>query len=120
MEAVAAYLTTVRRSQKMSRAKLAELAGTTEMTILRIEKQGQEPAGPLLVRIVDALKAPWDIVTRLMKDETADVEDALEHVLNEARENNATIVNPDFNRFLDLVAGGVSPQDAARILRNEP
>lgn len=118
MQAVAEYLTTIRRSQKMSRARLADLAGTTEMTILRIEKQGQEPGGPLLVRIVSALKGSWDIVTKLI-DGKEDADDLLDRVLSEVQEAGVTST-PDFNRFLDLVADGMSPQEAARRVRESP
>lgn len=119
MQAVAEYLTTIRRSQKISRAKLAELAGTTEMTILRIEKQGQEPGGPLLVRLMRELKGSWDVVTKLMS-ETGDDEDALERVLSDVQQSGPIAPNPDFSRFLDLVAGGMSPQEAAQRVRDQP
>lgn len=112
MANVAGYLMTLRQSKRLSRAKLAERVGTTEMSILRIETQGQEPSGSLLVRLIDALGGSWDIVTRLIAD---DQEDALERVLSEAEQVSGPIQTDDrFDRFLELVASGMAPEDAAR------
>lgn len=116
---VATYLTTLRAAKGLSRARLAEMVGATEMSILRIEKQGQEPGGPLLVRLIDVLGGSWDVITRLVKVD--DGEDALELVLSEAQAAGATPRDPEaFNRFLQLVSDGMSPQDAAKIALGSP
>jgi transcriptional regulator with XRE-family HTH domain len=116
---VATYLTTLRAAKGYSRSRLAELVGTTEMSILRIEKQGQEPGGPLLVRLIEVLGGSWDVVTRLVKAD--DGEDALELVLSEAQATGAQPRDPAaFSQFLQLVSDGMSPQDAARIALGRP
>lgn len=119
MSNLASYLTTLRASQGMSRARLAEAVGTTEMTILRIERHGQEPSGGLLVRLIDTLHGSWDVVTRLIN--TDDSADALELVLSEAQATGARPVDAArLNRFLELVASGSSLEDAARAALNQP
>lgn len=116
---VASYLTTLRAAKGFSRARLAEIVGTTEMTVLRIEKHGQEPGGGLLVRLIDALGGSWDIVSRLVRAD--DDDDALELVLAEAQAVGAEPADPArLNRFLELVAEGATLEDAARAALGRP
>lgn len=65
MEALGTYFATLRGSK--SRAKLAAEAGISEMSILRIEVQNQEPKAEALVALVGALKARWEDVEYLLK-----------------------------------------------------
>lgn len=116
---VSTYLTTLRAAKGLSRARLADMVGTTEMSILRIEKQGQEPGGPLLVRLIEVLNGSWDVVTRLVKAD--DSEDALELVLSQAQATGSTVDDPErFSHFLQLVSEGMSPQEAARRALQRP
>jgi transcriptional regulator with XRE-family HTH domain len=65
MDALGTYFATLRGSK--SRAKLAAEAGISEMSILRIEVQNQEPKAEALVALVGALKARWEDVEYLLK-----------------------------------------------------
>jgi transcriptional regulator with XRE-family HTH domain len=119
MHNLATYLTTLRASHGFSRARLADLVGTTEMTILRIERHGQEPGGGLLVRLIDTLGGSWDVVTRLIKADDSD--DALQIVLSEAQATGARPIDADrLSRFLELVAEGSTLEDAARAALSRP
>lgn len=116
---VASYITTLRAAKGWSRARLADAVGTTEMSILRIEKHGQEPGGGLLVRLIETLEGSWDIVTRLVRAD--DDDDALDLVLAEAQATGAEPADPArLNRFLELVADGSSLEDAARAALGRP
>lgn len=52
MAAIAAYVRQLRDAQDISRSRLAELVGTSDNNIWRIEEQGQEPRGGLLLLII--------------------------------------------------------------------
>lgn len=69
MTAVAAYFVTLRKQQNITRSGLAKRIGTTEMTILRIEEEGQEPRAELLAALANALNAEWDVVQGLLLGE---------------------------------------------------
>lgn len=118
MVTVAAYLADLRTSRKISRARLAEMVGTTEMSILRIEKQGQEPSGALLVRLVAALGASWEVITKLVDspDDEASRVAAIAALTPEAAtpEEDARL-----SRLIDLLAEGVPPDEAARRVQRE-
>lgn len=116
---VGAYVMHLRTARGFSRAKLAEMVGSTEMNLLRVEKQGQEPSAGLLIRLITTLNGSWDIVTRL--EILPDTEDALEEVIAETKATGATSTDISvFTRFLDLVESGVSPADAAKRAREQP
>lgn len=74
MEAAAAYFQARRKRLGWSRARLATELGITEMSVYRIEAQGQRPEPELLARLVRALRARWDFVERLLLDEATAVE----------------------------------------------
>lgn len=116
---VGAYVLHLRVSRGLSRAKLADLVGSTEMNLLRVEKQGQEPSAGLLIRLMTALHGSWEVVSKL--ESMPDSEDALEQVLSE---NSPSALSPSemttFSRFLDLVEAGVAPSDAAKRVREQP
>jgi transcriptional regulator with XRE-family HTH domain len=115
MPTLATYLMELRTQRRLSRARLAELVGSTEMSILRIEKQGQEPSGPLLVRMVRALGASWDVVTRLIElpDSASDAERD-EAIAALTPEDASPEEEARLNRLIDLLAQGVPPDEAAR------
>ena len=121
MPTLATYLMELRTQRRLSRARLAELVGSTEMSILRIEKQGQEPSGPLLVRMVRALGASWDVVTRLIElpDSASDAERD-EAIAALTPEDASPEEEARLNRLIDLLAQGVPPDEAARrVLRGQ-
>ena len=113
---VGAYVLHLRTARGLSRAKLAEMVGSTEMNLLRVEKQGQEPSAGLLIRLITTLSGSWDIVSSL--EAVPDSEDALEKVIAEVKVKGAALAEVSvFTRFLDLVESGMSPSDAARRAR---
>jgi transcriptional regulator with XRE-family HTH domain len=73
--AASAYIRTLREARHLSRAKLAAIAGTHESQIERIEKEGQDTRGSLLVAIVRALRGNLNQVGQLMLDVSATAED---------------------------------------------
>jgi transcriptional regulator with XRE-family HTH domain len=75
MTAVASYLRALREGRAMSRARLAALLDTSEVTIWRIEHAHQEPSGSLLVGFVRAVRGSTEQVADLMLDKEATEED---------------------------------------------
>ncbi len=117
--AVGAYLMELRerRRPKMSRARLADLVGTTAMNISRIER-GQEPGGELLVRLVTTLNGSWDTVTQLMlSDDMSDPD--IQALVDEQQRRMPGSLSDEivFNRLLDLLESGVDPAEAVRRAR---
>jgi transcriptional regulator with XRE-family HTH domain len=121
MITLAAYLLELRTRRRMSRARLAELTGTTEMSILRIETKGQEPSGPLLVRLVGALGASWDAVTQLVDSPDAGSDEERSRIVAALVPDDASSdEEARLNRLIDLLADGVPPDEAARrVLRGQ-
>jgi transcriptional regulator with XRE-family HTH domain len=76
IEAVGAYLQRLRQKKEMSRIQLATLVGTTETSLWRIESGKQEPRGPLLFALVNAVGGRIEDVQKLLLDETATKDDA--------------------------------------------
>ena len=68
--ATAAYFRVLRETAGKSRAKLAAELGVSEMSIWRIEEEGQEPKAELLTGLVRALKARWEDVEYLLSKKT--------------------------------------------------
>lgn len=75
MRAVGAYLGTLREGRKISRQALAASVGTSVSQLFRIEEEGQETRGSLLIAIVAALRGKLDDVMTLMLDKNATAED---------------------------------------------
>jgi len=121
MMTLATYLLDLRTRRRLSRARLADLVGTTEMSILRIETKGQEPSGPLLVKLVNALGASWDVVTRLVDlPDLASDEERIKAIESLASEDASPEEEARLNRLIDLLAQGVPPDEAARrVLRGQ-
>lgn len=69
MEAAANLFQARREHLKWSRAKLAGMLGVSEMSVFRIEKQGQRPEPELLARLVRVLSLRWDDVERALLGE---------------------------------------------------
>lgn len=61
--ALGAYFWTLRGAR--SRADLAAEMGVSEMSILRIETQGQKPKSDMLKKLVAALHARWEDIDYL-------------------------------------------------------
>lgn len=74
MPAIAAYVRQLRDAQDISRSRLAEIVGTTDNNIWRIEEQGQEPRGGLLLLIVRALNGSLDDAAELLRDDATENE----------------------------------------------
>lgn len=72
MNAVTAYIRQLRKDRHMSRAKVAMLAGVSENTVYRVERNEQEPSGPLLVKLVAAVRGHFDDASQLVLDADAD------------------------------------------------
>ena len=121
MMTLAAYLLELRTRRRMSRARLAELVGTTEMSILRIETKGQEPSGSLLVKLVGALGASWDAVTQLVNTpDTANAAERSSIIAALVPDDASADEEARLNRLIDLLAEGVPPDEAARrVLRGQ-
>lgn len=75
MTAFAAWVEARRDTLKWTRAKLALELGISEMSVYRIERQGQQPEPELLARIVTTLQGSWSTVRDLLLSETATNED---------------------------------------------
>jgi transcriptional regulator with XRE-family HTH domain len=82
IEAVGAYIQRLRQKKDMSRIHLAKLVDTTETSLWRIESGKQEPRGPLLFALVQAVEGRIEDVQQLMFDDTATRDDA-ERLANE-------------------------------------
>ncbi len=72
MIAAGAYLRTLRESQEVSRSTLAERLGTSETNIYRIEEEGQEPKGGLLLGFLNEVRGSGADFLRLLFDTKAD------------------------------------------------
>lgn len=92
IEAVGAYLQRLRQKKEMSRIQLATLVGTTETSLWRIESGKQEPRGPLLFALVQAVDGRIEDVQQLLFDDTATRDDA-DQLANQAF-SRATSSNP--------------------------
>jgi transcriptional regulator with XRE-family HTH domain len=89
MQAAAAYFQTLREQQGLSRARLALQLDITEMSLYRIEEQGQEPKAELLMKLVRALGANIDHVYNLFADDATPADGrrlALQWLLHEPSE----------------------------------
>src|SRR5512145_307823 len=75
MEAAASYLRKIRESRKISRGRLAAQLDVSEMSIWRIEEEGQEPRAVLFMSLVRTLGASWDDLMALIADAKASRED---------------------------------------------
>lgn len=68
MEAVGAYIRTLRLQQKLTQTKLAELVGVSNNTIWRIEAGQQEPGGSQLAAILTIIRGRIDHVYELLSN----------------------------------------------------
>lgn len=75
MTAFAAWVEARRDAMKWSRAKLAMELGISEMSVYRIERQGQQPEPELLARIISVLQGSWSAVRDLLLNDAATDED---------------------------------------------
>jgi transcriptional regulator with XRE-family HTH domain len=127
-QAVGAYLEALRVVQGMSRAKLADQLGMSEMNISRVEKGAQDTSGLILVRWASVLQADWTRIHDLAEIDDASLDEATfselsEQIARQIKEaptlGSAGVANtkdPMLARFLQLLASGVNPVDAARVV----
>lgn len=74
--ALGAYLTALRKLNRLSRAKVAELVGTVDPQILRIEKGDQETRGSLLFKILRAVNGDNEDAEQIFTRTDMTVEEA--------------------------------------------
>jgi transcriptional regulator with XRE-family HTH domain len=74
MVAASAYLQTLREGRKVSRAKLAAQLGVSEMSIWRIEEEGQEPKAEFFMALVKALGGDPNHLLRLLTEDATQEE----------------------------------------------
>lgn len=67
MEAVATYFRVLREGRSYTRAKLAAELGVSEMTIWRLEEEGQEPKAAFLTGLIRTLQARWQDIEHLFR-----------------------------------------------------
>ncbi len=65
---VGPYLKACREARKLTRARLAALLQTSEVTIWRIETNQQEPSGALLVAFINVVGADFEHIRHLVVD----------------------------------------------------
>ena len=112
----------LRTLRGMSRARLALLANTTEMSLLRIEKQGQEPSSGLFIRLMSTLGGSWDVASKLETISDEDIEAVHKIVADELAPLPVETPQEEsrMDRLLRLLADGLSPQEAARRTLHQP
>jgi transcriptional regulator with XRE-family HTH domain len=127
-QAVGAYLEALRTAKGMSRAKLADQLGMSEMNISRVEKGTQDTSGIILVRWASVLQADWTRIHDLAEIDDASLDEATfselsEQIARQIKEapalgsaGAADTKDPMLARFLQLLASGVNPIDAARVV----
>lgn len=115
MDAVAAYLWELRAQQRISRGKLAAILDTSEQTIFRIEKDGQEPSGALLVGLIAGVNGSFEDVRRLALEPGMTAEDGRQL----ARERAALLKTAEDRVRLMVGEDPDSVLDAVRNLRAE-
>lgn len=71
MAGVGAYFRTLREKQGISRAWVAERAGTTETSLYRIEQGLQKPGLEIMLGIIDAVRGSVGDVRELLKSKEA-------------------------------------------------
>lgn len=82
MIAASTYFRVLRDSRGLSRAKLASVLDVSEMTIWRLEEEGQEPKAELLTGLVRTLKARWEDVEALLVNPLATAADGQQRADN--------------------------------------
>jgi transcriptional regulator with XRE-family HTH domain len=125
-----AYVQHLREMRRLSQQEVAELAGTTDVTISRIERGIHEPKSSLVKSIMHALGGSVDAFYRLLLDENASREDG-ERIAREWLEaNQQTLASftptqrDEFNRrllrLLELLEQDIPLTEAIRqILHGE-
>lgn len=96
MEAVGAYLRTLREARKLSRAAVAAQIGTHESQLVRIEAGDQDTRGSLLLAFINVVRGRAEDVQRLILNQNATVEDG-------RRMADAALTQSEQDRLLSLV-----------------
>jgi len=135
MEAVARYLSTLREARRLSQKQVGDAVGVSDRQVSNWEKGENQPKLGYIPSLLAVLRGDYeDLKQLLVEDVPGDrgedlarwrlnvtETDPLEEVLEEVQQ---TIVKPAdldiFIRFLNLVAGGLSPQEAARRTLHQP
>ena len=101
MNALGAYFGNLRIHHGLSRASLAAQLGVSEMSIWRIEKEGQEPRTELLVSLVRVLNAKWHHIEQLASDPDCNEETA-QKLATEAYIAASELSDDDLQEILNL------------------
>jgi transcriptional regulator with XRE-family HTH domain len=115
MAGLASYIRTLREGQGITRAWLAEQAGTTETSLYRIENGKQEPSGQLLLNLVAAVRGSYTDARNLLAGNGADEHTGRE--LAEKRLSQAEIA------MIDSLIEDIGDEEAERLadqLVNDP
>jgi transcriptional regulator with XRE-family HTH domain len=135
MEAVARYLSTLREGRKLSQKQVGDAVGVSDRQVSNWEKGENQPKIGYVPALLAVLRGAYEDLAQLLIEDVpgekgvdlaqrrlnATETDPLEEVLVEAQRANAKPVDPEaFNRFLNLVAGGLSPQEAAQRTLRQP
>lgn len=83
IKAVGQYLKQRREEKGFSRDQIAEMIGTSNAQILRIERGGIDTRGSLLLRFVRAIEGSADDVIRLLLGEEHPIEHSTTNFLSE-------------------------------------
>jgi len=108
MQAVGAYIATLREARGINPTALGRLVGTSASQISRIEQGSQDPRASLLFAIIDAVQGRYDDVQRLLLTD-ADVNTG--HQLAEALLTDAE------NERIDVVIDNVADAELVAIIR---
>lgn len=114
MAAIAAYVRQLREAQGISRDRLGEMVGTAGNNIWRIEDQGQEPRGGLLILIIEALRGSFDDAVALLRDDVGEDEGRRRAMARLTVAQQARI-----NAFTSG-QGAEEAADAADLIRSDP
>ncbi len=108
MQAVGAYIATLREARGINPTALGRLVGTSASQITRIEQGSQDPRASLLFAIIDALQGRYEDVRQLLLTEA---DDDLGRQLAKAWLTNAE------HERIDAMIGDVANADLVAIVQ---
>ncbi|NNJ11967.1 helix-turn-helix transcriptional regulator [Chloroflexales bacterium ZM16-3] len=135
MGAVARYLFTLREGRKLSQKQVGAAVGVSDRQVANWEKGENQPKIGYVPALLGVLQGAYEDLAQLLAENVPEEEgvtlaqkrlatsepDPLEEVLREVQVTGARPADSEaFNEFLNLVAAGVSPQDAARRALQQP
>lgn len=112
MTGVGAYFRTLREKQGITRAWVAEQAGTTETSLYRIESGSQKPGLEIMLGIIQAVRGSVADVRELLRDKDAKEDEG-------RRRAEATLSEVQL-READRIATDPLTADDARRLFDDP